>query len=498
MHFGKHIKRMLEKGVALLLLAALLCAAGTSAAETALEDSELLTRRLLTDAEIAALDGKTPQQLKEALSTVADVKAFLNRRYPSLWHDGGMSFCDNDPETVYRSAYCFLANDDAPAVGRCDIATMATYLLSDDLDICGLYAIGDGVITRAVNRIKTGDMYIFVDMVEGMDADAECRSPSAPQLPQARTASQEEYLELILSDATLKQQISDIALEDKGIGFMTYTNNEFRTFNQVNSIYTDVSKVLTDAEYYEKKYGHVKPENIGQYQLSQVLGGVTLTADEARALVDATPEQVKEAVKTAGDVLMYMLAANIQDSHGDKTMCIDGNWWHYNMSAKEVMQTRTGNCGSSANLANYLLEGDYDEVGYILQGYYPGNGGGHVYNYILQDGKYTIVDYSWYIFGGYYPENDFPVLMITGLDSLEDFVPYCERLYGGVSLLLAHTSGGRHYPNIFGEDSADLGNVYVIPEGVPYTLLYNDENGYVLAEMPLPDPPQAMDWRIYW
>lgn len=59
---------------------------------------------------------------------------------------------------------------------------------------------------------------------------------------------------------------------------------------------------------------------------------------------------------------------------------------------------------------------------------------------------------------------------------------------------------GRHYPNIFGDESG-MGNVYVIPEGVDYTLLYSDSKngGYALEEAPL-DVSQnpELSWETFW
>ena len=120
-------------------------------------------------------------------------------------------------------------------------------------------------------------------------------------------------------------------------------------------------------------------------------------------------------MKTAADLLMYMLAAQIGDNGGCYCDSWDGYTWHTSFSAKEVMEKKLSNCGASANLANYLLEGDYEEVGMILQAYYPGNGGGHVYNYFRWNGKYYIVDFSWYIFNNYDTSRDFPVMELPAL-----------------------------------------------------------------------------------
>ena len=240
----------------------------------------------------------------------------------------------------------------------------------------------------------------------------------------------------------------------------------------------------------EQKVAHIQPENIGNFVLSTKLGGTTLTPEEAYALLDMEPEQVKKRVKTAADVMMLMLAGQHGDCHGDRNVTIDGQEWHYNLNAFQVMQTRTTNCGSAANLANYLLEGDYEEIGFILHAYYIGNGGGHVYNYFKYQGKYYIVDFSWYMFANYQPENDFPVME---LDRLEDYGSRIPELYGGVCMALAHTSPGQHYPNVFDDQNA----AYAIPEGVEYELLHQEtgSNCYILKEYPL-DKSQ-LDWTTF-
>ena len=112
----------------------------------------------------------------------------------------------------------------------------------------------------------------------------------------------------------------------------------------------DVVELYRDEEYIaggeERETGHIKPEYIDRYALSNMLGGTTLTPEEAYELLDMEPEQVKERVRTAADVLMYMLAAKIGDCGGDRCKVIGGKEWHYNLNAFEVMEQRLANCGA--------------------------------------------------------------------------------------------------------------------------------------------------------
>ena len=125
---------------------------------------------------------------------------------------------------------------------------------------------------------------------------------------------------------------------------------------------------------------------------------------------------------------------------------------------------------------------------------YKGNGGGHVYNYILHEGKYYIVDFSWYMFANYVPSNDFLVLV---LDSLEEYNgALANQLYSNVSLVIAFTSTGQHLPNIFGEDYNEDPYHYYVPEGAEYTVLYEAGDGYLIAEMPF--DKKYHDWTVFW
>jgi len=311
-------------------------------------------------------------------------------------------------------------------------------------------------------------------------------------LPEAKVASLEEYVELISTDAAIMAELDSLWLFPGG-GQIDFTENAQGIATVTSShgqlLYENQGKAAAAAEAAALAKAHIKPENIGNYALSSLLGGVTLSPEQAYELVDAGPETVREAVKTAADVLMYMLAAQTGDNGGCYCDWWDGYTWHTNFTAKEVMEKRLGNCGSCANLANYLLAGDYEEVGFINHAYYFGEGGGHVYNYILHEGKYYIVDFSLYIFSNY-EDHD-----ILSLPRLEDYNgETANMLYGGVSLVIGYTSPGQHLPNIFGEETGDVH--YYVPQGAEYTVLYEAGDGYLIGEMPLDS--KYHDYTKYW
>lgn len=431
--------------------------------------------------------------MQAEISTIEAVRAYFDQRYPKIWMSAHLSDGQSDNFWL-ASGSDVMQRFESDSVGRGCIANAATWLLSDDMEIYTVLGFrsfeGSGNPMWAMNCIKSGDGYEIIDPVLGLRGDEGSRYGAL--LPEAKVASLEEYVELISSDAAIMAELDSLWLFPGG-GQIDFTENAQGiatvTSNHGQLLYVNEDKVAAVAEAAAQLKARIKPENIGNYAISNMLGGVTLSAEQAYALVDAEPETVREQVKTAGDLLMYMLAAQTGDNGGCYCDWWDGYTWHTNFTAKEVMEKRLGNCGSCANLANYLLAGDYEEIGFINHAYYFGEGGGHVYNYIIYEGRCYIVDFSLYIFSNY-EDHDIPVF-----ESLEAYDgDAANALYGGVSLVIGYTSPGRHLPNIFGEETGEP--YYYVPEGAEYTVLYEAGDGYLIAEKPL--DAKYHDYTKYW
>lgn len=456
--------------------------------------------RKLSDEDLANLMHRPAGYIKSAISTIPDAIAYLDLRFPSLWMGMSLHNGTDLSNRWLRSAVTTISDYTNPASRSC-MVNAVSYLLSDDYQIESLIAFwtqddtADDGPQKAINFIKTNTGYLFFDPVLRMQGDAESRKGAL--LPEMACGSMAEYIEKIRTNPGFSADIKYIFKNTNGAR-MDYV----RSFAGGYSITTASEGI--ELVYYssgaelaapEDAVNLIAPENIGNYKLSKMLGGVTLTPDEARALVGAAPEVVQEKVKTAADVLMYMLAARTGDTQG--CLCIEvGKYtWHWNISAKEVMALGLGNCGSCANLANYLLDGDYEEVGFVDQAYYPGNGGSHVYTYIRYEGKYYILDYSWYIFNNYDVNNDFAVPVI---DSLSQWPEKIQWIYGPVCLVMTYDTPGRQYPVIFGDqyESAFDGIYYILPEGIEYTVLYEAPDGYQYKQIPF--DTSVYDWNVFW
>ena len=464
---------------------------GTGQYTVLTEYPDFLTKRVLDDNAIAALKNADLETLREKISTPADFAAWIDTQDAPYYCD--LTSNPQGQRTFGADfSFCWYQQKLSTSI----MASIAVRVLGDDIPGIGIVAVNmdyDGGVMVCGNVIPADDGFYVFSLDTTSRRWQQTTNIMKEVFPLIRVGEVKDILGYCGSS-------DDVSCPGGKATQAFYIPGDTEVVLDCNyGAYTpqnpnDVVELYRDEEYIaggeERETGHIKPEYIDRYALSGMLGGTTLTPAEAYELLDMEPEQVKERVKTAADVLMYMLAAKIGDCGGDRCKMIGGKEWHYNLNAFEVMEQRLANCGASANLANYLLEGDYEEIGFILHAYYIGDGGGHVYNYIRYEGSYYIVDFSWYIFGHYRPENDFPVMK---LDRLEDYGKRIPELYGGVCMALAHTSPGQHYPNVFD----DANGKYAIPAGTEYQVLYQ-ENGsgcYQLAEYPL--DKKQLDWTVF-
>ena len=123
-----------------------------------------------------------------------------------------------------------------------------------------------------------------------------------------------------------------------------------------------------------------------------------LSEEEIESLGESSPEEVREEITLIGDLLNYLY--HNFERHGEGNVRVEyeegsnDHKWQFPEPAKSVIETKTANCAGAANLAAYLLENNYDEVGYFHdhRGYISGDPGGHVISYVKDGDNYIVFD----------------------------------------------------------------------------------------------------------
>ena len=127
---------------------------------------------------------------------------------------------------------------------------------------------------------------------------------------------------------------------------------------------------------------------------------------------DYTLDQLKDAIYTVPDMIQYLVETNYGENPvwENDVHFSDGSYeWAINKSAAGAKDSDCPSCGAVSNLTRYILEGDYDDSGYILWGTYDKDknetNGGHVINFYQIGDQYVTFDYT-SVSGGSFRPND--------------------------------------------------------------------------------------------
>lgn len=143
-----------------------------------------------------------------------------------------------------------------------------------------------------------------------------------------------------------------------------------------------------------------KNPSIVYFNIPKALEETRLTKEEVDALVGKSPEVLQDRIDTVYDLLQYMKSAGYKVISGDIKTQSGGYTWHSNTDGVTAIKANEGNCGATSNLANYILKGDYQEVGFMTFSADTGQGG-HIFNYIKKDNKYYLIDFLQFAMKGY-------------------------------------------------------------------------------------------------
>lgn len=124
------------------------------------------------------------------------------------------------------------------------------------------------------------------------------------------------------------------------------------------------------------------------------LGESRYTNAEIAAMLDDSPEEKQAKIGTLYEALQLYQIGDFRSADDNVRISENGIDWEYHTPGRNAVINNCGCCATDSAWLRYLLDGDYDEIGYIATS--QRDGSGHVYNYI-QDGEwYYIIDLTHY------------------------------------------------------------------------------------------------------
>ena len=124
------------------------------------------------------------------------------------------------------------------------------------------------------------------------------------------------------------------------------------------------------------------------------LGGSHYTNSTVAASAEASPEQKQSDFSTLYEALQLFQITNFCTGDDNIRIAEDGIDWEHHKPGYDAVRTNTGCCATDSNWLNYILRGDYEEVGFLA--YSQADGSGHILNYIKHEGFYYFIDLTHY------------------------------------------------------------------------------------------------------
>lgn len=430
---------------ALILCFALVCCFTGSLAEeepeyasyVLLDTDELppeLGARKLTDDQVASLANAGLEELKKQISTYPDYVAWVDTIRSEFF--AGIT---SNPEfqVTLDPPFCFQWL--SSMVGPGMITSLAQYCLADDIPEIG--------VIMAVLVSSSGHDWIYANTIP-VDGGYLVLSPAS----YSKAIKGKTNFGMNVIEPLRTEDLSGIVSFCQGFDLVWGNGKELSQllyFDSTEHLVLDWKSPLyvpTDDTHVKTLYLNeeamypTEPLDLKPYKLPKDIGAASdLDAATCRALSKSTLQELAEAIHSVPDVLTYMHYVAFSKYDGDIQLPLENLSWHFNYSPEVVFRKNAGNCGATAGFVQYLLQGDYDEVGIIGLTYGSGMGGGHVINYIRQGKNYYVLDFNSWTSRGHEPNG---LLFSNGADLKAAAKSYAKKNNGIVLMYGYQTDFG--------------------------------------------------------
>lgn len=179
------------------------------------------------------------------------------------------------------------------------------------------------------------------------------------------------------------------------------------------------------------------------------MGGIQYSEAEIRKMIedDLTLDEVTEKISTIADALEYL---NLKGFYSKPTPLIGFNWkgfkWDAMYSGRYVFEVNFAACADGSSLINYILQGDYEEQGYVQE---VNKKDRHVFNWFRQGDEYYFIDWTKVSLTGEY-----------GIKKLDAYVTEDPQLFADYYVFRSHA-----------QETLAVYLMYLYPrEGTPYPI----------------------------
>ena len=229
------------------------------------------------------------------------------------------------------------------------------------------------------------------------------------------------------------------------------------------------------------------------------LGSSRYSNADIHGMLEASPEEKQKRISTLYEALQLYQVGNFAPSDDNVRAFEGGINWEHHKPGYHAVRTNTGCCATDSNWLRYILDGDYEEVGYIATS--QRDGSGHIYNYILHEGWYYIIDLTHYHASGplvtalesgdlnNYYTSDYILGNIHKVKDIQNYVDYVQSDFNDPpGLMFQYTA-----ENCLAVDGTDRQIIYE-SNGKPFVQVIFDDPADKLEFVWKDSPKQLPDW----
>lgn len=217
--------------------------------------------------------------------------------------------------------------------------------------------------------------------------------------------------------------------------------------------------------------------------------GAPKLSKETLLSIAYNPELLRDQISTLYDVIQYIQVVKMKTVNGNlRTAGKAGISWEHPRPPEFSINKNESNCVGISAVANYLLVGDYEEVGFVEYGRIDG---GHSFNYVKFQGKYYVFDLTAYKtdFLRVAVENGDRIVFrssnrlanIHEVNCLQDYVDYfLEQTYQTKDIVFISYRGEAGMP--VGSKKSGSKRTYCFPEDFDLEVLFDVPDDQITIE----------------
>lgn len=231
--------------------------------------------------------------------------------------------------------------------------------------------------------------------------------------------------------------------------------------------------------------------------------GITDSSNRAvHQMLTLSPEEKQAEVNTLYEALQLYQISDFRAADDNVRIPESGINWEHHKPGYYAVLTNEGCCATDSNWLNYILRGDYEEVGYMATS--QRDGSGHIFNYIKHEGFYYFIDLTHYRASDYntavesgdlgdYYSTDFVLGNIHKAESPEAFAAYMVDMFGDPpGLIFLYTNEDCLAVDSVWENGG-INITYGVPKGVDVKVVYDDPGDSLVCSFREP-PKHNFNW----